>query len=173
MSTLKFLTKNLATGFTDLVSALVSSSGVGDANKIIATDGSGKLDPTLLPPGIDLAVESILASEGLNAGDYVNIYDNASVRNIRKADASLGRPAHGFVLTGVTNGNNGNVYVTGVNNQVSGLTAGNRIFLSATVPGRGTATPPAQTSGYICQVLGVATSDSSVRFEYDDPIYIA
>lgn len=172
MSALKFLTQNLATGFTDLVTALTTSSGVGDANKIIATTSTGKLDASFLPAGLDISVESIVASEALTAGDYVNIYDNAGTRTVRKADASLARPAHGFVLTGVSNGGSASVYVNGVNNQISGLTPGARVFLSATSAGRPTATAPAHTSGFIIQVLGVATSSSSVRYEYDDPIYV-
>jgi hypothetical protein len=173
MSALKFFTEDVSTGFKKLISALTATTGASDANKIIATDSSGKLDASFLPAGVELAVETIVTSEALTAGDFVNIYDNAGTRTARKADAATAKPAHGFVLAGVTSGQNASVYIAGINNQVTGYTAGGRIFLSATTPGQGTASVPAQTSGYIHQVLGVAISATSIRFEFDDPILIA
>lgn len=171
MSALKFLT--ITSGLKQLVSALTASAGAGDANKVIATDSSGKLDASFLPAGVELAVETVVTSEALAAGDFVNIYDNAGTRTARKADAATAKPANGFVLAGVTSGQNASVYVTGVNTQVSGYTAGDRIYLSDSTPGQGSSTAPAETSGYINQVLGVALSATSIRFEFDDPIYIA
>lgn len=171
MSALKFLT--ITSGLKQLVSALTASSGAGDANKVIATNSSGKLDPSFLPTGVELSVETLAASEALAAGDFVNFWNDAGTRKVRKADAATAKPANGFVLAGVTSGQNASVYVTGVNTQVSGYTAGARIYLSDSTPGQGSVTAPAETSGYINQVLGVALSPTSLRFEFDDPIYIA
>ena len=169
MSFNKFISVG-TTGKRELVTAIAASAGAGDGNKILQTDSTGVLDPSFLPPGIDLAVESIEAGENLTAGDFVNIYDDAAVRKVRLADASLAREAHGFVLDTVLSGANVDVYTNGINNSVSGFTFGECTFLSATSPGDATATAPAETSGYINQVLGTAISATSIRFEYDAPI---
>lgn len=171
MSALKFLT--VVSGIKKIVSAITSSAGITDANKILATDATGKLSASFLPPGIDLSVETIIASEDLAAGDYVNIWDDAGDRSVRKADAATAKSAHGYVLAAVTTGDDATVYITGLNDQLSGFTPGAKLYLSATTPGTATATPPAETSGYINQVLGVAASATSSRFEFDDPIEFA
>lgn len=171
MSALKFIT--IISGIKKLVSAITSSAGVADANKILATNSLGKLDTSFLPAGLDISIETIVAAEALAAGDFVNIYDDTGTRKVRKADASTAKPAHGYVLSAVSNAANASVYGSGINNQVTGLTPGSRIFLSATTTGKGTETPPSETTGYINQVIGVAASTTSVRFEFDDPIEFA
>lgn len=171
MSALKFIT--IVSGIKKLVSAITASTGVSDANKILATDSTGKIDPSFLPPGIDLSVETIVASEALAAGDFVNIWNDSGTRKVRKADAATAKAAHGYVLAGVTLGGNASVYITGLNNQLTGLTNGAKVYLSASTPGAATVTPPAETTGYINQVLGVAASTTALRFEFDDPIEFA
>lgn len=171
MSALKFLTK--VSGLNKLVTAITATTGASDANKILATDSTGKIDASFMPPGVELAVESIACSESLTAGDFINIYDNAGTRTVRLADASTDKPAHGFVLEGFTSGATASIYTRGTNNQLAGLTPGARYFLSASVPGDPDATAPAETSGYIHQVLGPAIDSSTIQFEYDDPVYIA
>ena len=145
------------------VEASNSSSGAGDAGKIPALDSTGKLDSSMMPTGIGADTSSILASENLAAGDFVNIYDNSGTANCRKADATTaGKEAHGFVLATVTSGSNATVYFEGANDQCSGLTAGMQ-FLSTTA-GTGSTTAPS-SSGNIVQKLGVATSATSMNFE--------
>lgn len=172
MSALKFLTK--VSGLDTLVTALTSSTGVADANKVIATNSAGEIDATLLPAGVELSVKSVVTSESLIAGDFVNIYNVTGTPTARKADASADKPAHGYVLVGVTAPANATVYIgKGKNNQLTGLVPGTRYFLSASSPGAATATAPAETSGSITQILGFAASATELVFEYDDPVYIA
>lgn len=172
MSALKFLTK--VSGLDTLVSALTSSSGVSDANKVIATNSAGEIDATFLPAGVELSVKTLPTSENLAAGDFVNIYNATGTSTARLADGSDDKPAHGFVLAGTTSPANATVYIgKGKNNQLTGLTPGVRYFLSATNPGEPTATAPAETSGNITQILGFAVSATELVFEYDDPVYIA
>jgi hypothetical protein len=153
------------------VEGLVASAGAGDAGKIPALDGAGKLDLSLMPSGLGPDTAVIQASENLAAGDYVNIWDNAGAFRVRKADATAaGKPAHGFVLSAVTSGNNATVYFEGPNTAVSGQTPGD-VFLAATA-GAGTATAPSGT-GNVVQRVGVATSATSVNFERGDPIVLA
>lgn len=147
-----------------LLKATTSSAGAGDVGKVPQLDGSGRLDSTVMPVGIGADTKSILASEALVAGDFVNVWNNAGTANIRKADGSTtGKEAHGFVLSAVSNGANGTVYFEGANTQQSGLTAG-PVYLSATTPGRATSTAPS-TTGQIIQCLGVAVSATEVNFE--------
>lgn len=159
-----------ASGILDdtIVNATVTSS----ANKIVKLDGSGRLDVTVMPTGIGADTASILASETLAAGDLVNIYNNASVANVRKADGSTsGKEAHGFVLSAVTSGQNATVYFEGTNTQLTGLTPGIQ-YLSASTAGRTTATAPSG-SGNVVQVVGLATSATAMNFEMELPIILA
>lgn len=166
----KFFT--FLSGARQLVTAIATSAGVADANKIVSTNSTGRLDTTLMPPGLGLDTSSVIASETLAAGDFVNIYNNSGTRNMRKADASNGRPAHGFVLASVTSGSTGTVYHSGENTAVSSLTPGAELYLSATTPGGFTATAPT-ASGQIIQTLGYASSATSLNYEFDSPVLIA
>lgn len=169
MSTNKFLT--FLGNAKQLVTAISSSAGAGDANKIIATGSNGRLDATLLPVGVGVSTQSIVASEALGAGDFINIWSNAGTRSARKADASNNRPAHGFVLAAVANAAQATVYQQGENTSLTGLTSGTLMFLSATTAGQSTANSPS-ASGQISQVLGYALSTTSILYEFDEPISI-
>lgn len=154
----------LITGKLREVAATVVSAGAGDSGKIIALDGTGKLDSSVLPTGVGAETKTLTTSEDLAAGDFVNIYDNAATPTARKADATTaGKEAHGFVLASSTSGQNATVYVAGVNNQLSGLTGGVAQYL-ATTAGAPTATAPS-ASGNVVQRLGVALSATEVAFE--------
>jgi hypothetical protein len=145
------------------VTGLTTSTGAPDATKIVQTDSSGKLDITLMPTGIGAETASILASENLSAGNVVEIYNNAGTANVRKADASNGRLAKGFVLSSVTSGQNATVYLEGTVTGLTGLTAGAKLFLSATTAGAVTSTAPTTASHYVQQV-GFAISTSAFTF---------
>ncbi|AND75658.1 hypothetical protein [Nostoc phage A1] len=168
MSSNKFI--GILNGIQTLFTAIASSSGVGDASKIIMTDSSGKIDSTLMPSGIGAATKSILASEALVAGDFVNIFNNAGTLNVRKADNSNNRPANGFVLSAFSSAANATVYLQGENTGRTGLTPGSIYFLG-TAGGVTTTAPTA--SGTIIQQLGYSTGATSINFEYNDSISIA
>ena len=143
--------------------ATISSAGAGDAGKIPALDGAGKLDSTMMPTGIGADTSSVVSSENLAAGDFVNIYDDAGTPKVRKADATTaGKEAHGFVLAGVTAPAAATVYFEGSNDQVAGATAG-KVFLATTAGGFVGTAPSA--SGNVVQQIGVATSATSINVE--------
>lgn len=167
MATNKFLT--FISNSKQLVTAIASSAGVGDANKIISTGSDGKIDLTLMPSGIGPSTETIPASENLAAGDFVNIWNDSGTRRVRKADASNGRSANGFVLAAVTSGSNATVYLQGVNSGLTSLTAGLQYYLAGTA---GAATATAPSTGMI-QPLGIAVSATAINFEFEPPITIA
>ena len=165
MTTKKFLT--VVSGTTTLTEAPSSSAGAGDANKLIATNSSGLLDTTFLPPGVELQTVLAPASENLTAGDFVQFFDDAGTVKVRKADASNNRPAHGYVLTGVTAPANATAYLSGRNTAVTGATVG-RVFLSAA--GGFSSSPPSPGASVILQELGAAISATSIVFERDSVI---
>ena len=168
MTTKRFLT--VVSGTTTLTEAPSSSAGAGDANKLIATNSSGLLDTTFLPPGVELQTVTVPTSGNLNTGDFVNIFDDSGTVKARKADASNNRPAIGYVLEGVTAPNNATVYLSGRNTAVTGAIVG-PVFLSATVAGGFSSTAPATPgANVILQRLGNAISPTSIVFENDPPI---
>jgi hypothetical protein len=158
-------------------SGLVDDTALGAtvtsaANKIVKLDASGKLDSTVLPTGIGADTASIVASEALTAGDLVNIWSNAGVANMRKADGSTtGKEAHGFVLAAVASSAAGTCYFEGTNTQCTGLTPGLQ-FLSSTTAGKTTVTAPS-TAGQIVQRVGYAISATAMNFDGNDPIVLA
>lgn len=163
----------LVSGRTQEKVSAQTSAGVADANKIVALDASGKLDPTLFPTGFGEDTISMVASETLSAGDFVNVWNDTGTPKMRKADASAsGKEADGFVLAGVTSGVSGAVYFEGSNNQRSGLTIGARYYLSDSTPG-GVTTTPVSGTGKVHQYLGRATSATSIAFEADEGIILA
>ena len=154
------------------VEGTVVSVGAGDAGNIPALDSNGKLDVSVLPTGVGPNVKVILASENIGAGKYVNVYDNTGTANVRLADNSNSREAHGFVKDAVTSGNNATVYFEGTNDDLSGLTPGARQFLATA--GGVTATPPTSGGGaQISQLVGTAISATEIDTDIDDCVVLA
>lgn len=152
--------------------ATVTSAGAGDAGEIVALDGTGKLDNSVMPTGIGADTSSIVASEALAAGDFVNIWNDTGTAKVRKADASTsGKAADGFVIAAVANAASATVYFEGSNGQVTGQTPGS-VYLSPTTPGLATTTVPT-AAGQVVQRLGVATSASNINFERSPEIVLA
>lgn len=159
-------------------------SGAGDVigpassstdNLAVFADSTGKLlkDSNVALADIlrDLTV-NITASEDLLAGDLVNIFDNAGTANVRKADATNGRRANGFVVSGATTGNTVKVYGPGkCNNVLTGLTPGDTYYLS-NAAGLVSTNAPVDTSGYIHQEVGTALSASELEFNPKTPILL-
>lgn len=151
---------------------LVVSTGAGDAGKIPALDAGGRLDISLLPPGIGAATVTVASSENLAAGDFVNLYNNGGTINARLADANANRRAHGFVLANVTSPADATVYYGDVNNELSGLTVGAEYFLSETAGG--VVTPAPTTAGSLAQRLGVAQSATELVVDIEEtPLELA
>lgn len=149
-------------GLPTEVEGKVTSAGAGDAGKIPALDSSGRLDTTLMPAGVGQNVSSLVASEDLAAGDYVNIWNDAGAVKVRKADNSNARRAHGFVRASVAMAAKATVYGVGeLNDQRTSLTVGSEYFLG-TAGGAVTAAPTA--AGSIVQGVGVAESATAIRF---------
>ncbi len=162
----------LVAGKLTQVEATVVSTGAADAGEIVALDSSGKIDVSVLPTGVGPNVKLVLASEAIGAGKYVNIYDNGGTPNVRLADNSNGREAHGFVKDAVASAANATVYFEGTNDDLSSLTPGARQYLGTA--GGVTATPPTFAGGAtIHQLVGSAISATEIDTDIDDCIVLA
>jgi len=150
-----------------------SSTGITNAGDIVALDVNGLLAENMMPVGIGAEIASILTTEDLAAGDWVNIY-NSSGAKCRKADATVvGKEARGFVLASSTSAQSAVVYFPGkTNNGLTGLTPGAIYFLSTTA-GQGVATTPPSGAGNIVQELGVADSATQLVFFPSKPVTLA
>lgn len=189
--------QTLVAGVKRLIAAITTSAGVADAEKIVATDTTGRLadsimnaattgasivvktkadgllDNSIMPTGVGADTASIVASEALAAGDFVNIWDNAGVANVRKADAAAeGKRAHGFVLSAFALSATALVYFEGRNTQLATLTIGATYYLSAATPGTVSTTAPA-TAGNVVQVVGAAYNATSINVECSEPVTLA
>src|SRR4051812_11385784 len=132
--------------FINLVSGKfkqIVASATGTADAIPAGDSTGRLDISWMPVGVGQEVVVCASSENLTAGNFINLYLNGGVITARKADATTnGKPAHGFVLAGVTSPANATVYFpSNTNTGVTGLTIGSDYYLDTTAGGV-TTTPP-------------------------------
>ena len=154
--------------------ATTTSAGAGNAGDIVALGADGKLHESVLPLGIGADVQVAPASENLAEGDMVNLWDDAGTLKVRKADASAAsasKAADGFVKENVTAPADATVYFEGTNSGLSGLTPGAVYALSHTVPGGVVPLASATTTaGHCLQVVGKATSATSINIEIDTPI---
>jgi hypothetical protein len=147
----------------------VNTGGAGKEEQIVATDTNGLIDASLMPAGIGADTASIVASETLVAGDFVNIWDDAGTPKVRKAIAEDGKTADGFVLDNVTAAASATVYFEGKNTTVNKeggglLTGGTSYFLSDATAGTVTETAPSASTKHV-QRLGKAYSTSTMTTE--------
>lgn len=141
-------------------------------SKVVLTDGTGKIDVTILPTGVGPDTASITSSENLAAGDLVNVWDDAGTVKVRKADATAeGKEAMGFVLAGVTAPAAATVYFEGQLTGLTGLTRGARQYLSTTPGGRVETAPSG--AGNVAQEVGHAISTTVMVFEPQMPVTVA
>lgn len=150
--------------------ATVTSSGVADDGKVVALGTDGRLDLSLMPVGLGADTKSIMASETLNAGDLVNIWNSGGFK-VRKADATTaGKEANGFVLASVASSATALVYLEGTITGLGGISP-TRMYLSTTA-GAMTDTPPT-ASGNVVQYIGNGVSATEVTFEPADGVILA
>lgn len=157
------------------VAFTTTSAGAGDSGKGVGLNSAGQVDITMMPTGVMVEAVAVVASENLAAGDFVNLWSNAGTTNVRKADASaasLGKLAHGFVLSAYSSSQTATVYLQGKNTGLSGLTPGAIQFLSGSTAGGRTETAPS-TSGYAVQQLGYAVDATTVSFEPKQAVELA
>lgn len=143
----------------------VTASVLGTANAIPAGDATGRLDISWMPLGVGQEIVNAVTSENLIAGDFVNLYLNAGVATLRKADATTNsKPAFGYVTANSTSPSIATMHILGANNgSVTGMTIGTKYVLSKAVPGGLTDISTfTGVAGNIVQELGIATTTTNV-----------
>lgn len=167
----KFIQFDTTQGIFREVEATTASSGSSDAGKIVGLNASGKIDMTMLPAGVGAEARTVVAGENLSAGQLVNIYNDSDTVKARKADASNGRVAHGYVIESVAAGAQVTVYLDGTITGLTGLTPGATYFLSSSTPG-GVGQAPPTVSGYYAQAVGYAVSATELVFKPQIPVQV-
>ncbi|QJI52997.1 hypothetical protein XccvBFoX4_gp43 [Xanthomonas phage FoX4] len=180
-----------------MLATIVASAGAADAEKVPSTNANGYLDPSLInaattgagkvlqllpdgtidpsamPTGIGADVKILPASEALAANDLVNVWSDAGVAKLRKADATAeGKEAHGFVKASFALNAQASMYLEGRISGLTGLTPGARMYLSAATPGAAAALSPS-AAGNVSQHIGDAVSTTEIDFEKAEPITVA
>lgn len=160
---------SLVQGVKVLLSAI--SAFTGNANEIIATDGSGFIDSSLLPPGVGgCTFTNVTADGNLTAGMVIDIYDNSGTLTARPADNANGEAADGFVTAAFTSGDTNVTVFTAGELPLAGLTAGEDYWLSAS--GAIVLGPPAEPEDGIVQFIGVANTATTLCFNPGAPCAI-
>ena len=161
---------DLVNGIPKRIYAILHSTGVPDANKLIRLDDTGSLSNTVLPVGIVADTEAVVTSETLVANDLVQIFDDVGTPKARKADATAINKfqAVGFVVDNFNVAETALVYFEGRITGLSGLLAGTNMYLSET-PGQATSTAPS-TPEAIVQRIGQAVSATTISFERAVPV---
>jgi hypothetical protein len=115
----------LVNGIDQEVEGTVTGGTAAQAGKIVATDGTGRLDASIMPVGVAPDVYVGIASETLSAtSPFVYIKSDGQVANA--SGASGGNPAIGFVLAGSAAAAQATVYFEGRVTGLTGLTVGAR-----------------------------------------------
>lgn len=162
-------------GRTKEYTPLVASGGGSDAGKVVQTGNDGKLDPTLFPNGFGKDALQVRAGVGLTAGDFVNIYAdpaNGGQFSLRRACAdNTSTQADGYILENAAPGQMVTMYFDDSNPMVADMAPGT-VWLSLS-PGKATNTPVEALNNRISQILGVATSPTTVHVALQAPINLA
>lgn len=169
----KFLA--LVRGILTQIEAVVISTGPDFAGRIPALSADGRLDLSLMPPGVGAQTQTLDASEALAAGAFVNIWNDSGDASVRLADADLGRPADGFVLQATVLGEPAIVYpLDGLNAALSGLTPGAEYWLGTL---GGVTDEPLDESdelngNKVSQLLGKAKSETELMTSDSDYVVL-
>jgi len=107
------------------------------------------------------AVQAVIASEPLSAGDIVNVWSSGGYFRARRANAASRYEGHGYVMHDYAVNDEAKVYFTGYNAYQTGLLPGT-VFLSST-PGKVSGQPPTSI-GSLVQRLGWAAGPGILNF---------
>lgn len=146
-----------------LQSAIDTSAGAGDAGKIIKLNASGQIDSTMLG-----SASAAVASEAIQAGDLVYIYNDSGTGKLALADASAANGAKRAMYMATSAGNIGDsvsyVPTGSVTRTSHGYGApGTQLYLSGATPGDCTATAPT-TATYLVQAVAVVRDENTLDF---------
>lgn len=147
----------------------IMGAALSGADVVLKTGPTGRIPMEVLPVGVGNDTGTLEVGETLDAGNLINIYVDGAVWKLRRANASNGRSADGYVEDSFAVGEQAPYYREGTNGFVSGLT-GKKVFL-ATTPGGVTSTAPTG-AGVIQQPVGEASGATSFFFRRSQPTHL-
>jgi len=158
----------MAKTFVDLVGGVLTvrsataSGGAGNANQVVALDGTGAIDASMLGGTF---VASLDVSVVVTASIGAMVYINSAGKIALAVASSLATQAQGFIKDNVSVGETATVYFSGENTNLSGLTIGAPVFLDAAAIGKVTLAAPGNPN--MDQPLGFAVSATQLHFRPD------
>lgn len=146
------------------------TTGAPDAGKLIAANQFGFVDPSFIQGE---TVQDYVASENIDAGDLINVWNDAGTAKVRKAtNTSAATRAHGFSPSSVLAAANGTFYLWKATiGGLSGLTPGERHVLGTNGDVLLASSAPT-ADGTIVQNVGVAKTATEFEFFADQTIII-
>lgn len=156
------MAQRFGAGFRNVVISALSGGSAAAANLLVQTGADGFIPDSFLHPALVSAPIPLPAAVNIAAGKEVNIFNNNGTISVQLADATASPPlrSDGYVLAAAASGNTAQVYRRGgVNNALSGLTAGADYYLGAA--GNVTTTQNT-TPGQLDQYIGYATSATAL-----------
>lgn len=168
----KILKANPSGGIDEAIT--VQQGGSSNADKIASLNNNGRWPLSMMPTGIGPEVARLETRANLSAGNFVSIVagtgGHVGEYVVVQADASnKSRPAHGFVKESHIIGTRATVYLSGINDQLTGVTPATP-YLSTTA-GEMTTTAPTGVGEYV-QILGTPVSSTSIFFEPSEIIEV-
>lgn len=167
----------------------VSGANTGDTTATISANFVANITSDTLYPSVKATNDAIVSavgaitgastktmvtSENLAAGDFVNIYSNGGVLTAQKANATTNaKQCSGFVKAASTSPGNCVVYFSGLNPNVSGLTIGVYYVLSTTGGALLALASAPTATGNIYQPIGKATATTEIVVNIEEPIVYA
>lgn len=168
MSVARFFKGLLAdsSGIEKYFQGVSTSAGASNVNDIPVLNSAGQLDVSFFPAtlGSPVAMDVVATGSTLVAGDFV-YFDPAL--GVKQAIAtSYASRAMAFVRSGFAATTTAVCYLSGINDQLTGLTKGSRYVLSLAAAGKVTAVSAqtTYTSGQIRQETGDALSTTAAFF---------
>lgn len=147
--------------------AISQSRGPIDAFKIIQTNQNGKVDTSFYDANEECI--TVVAGEALNQGELVYTYVENGITKAKKAIAtSFVTCCVGYVKNNAQEGDFVKVYTDGYIN-TNNLNLNSRlVFLSSSIAGKFTQTPP-NSSGSYRQLIGMAITPETILFLPSEP----
>ena len=143
-------------GLESIRTAIIVSEGSSDADKLVALDAQGRLDPSLIPSTISSTIQrQYIATEAIPANRFVNIYDNSGTTSVRLASHENGYAASGFVTVSVADTEMATIFLCKLEVTVTGVVGaafGLPVFLGES--GQIVSAVPSFTEGRVWQQLG-------------------
>lgn len=158
-------TKHLGNGDLGVETAIQTSAGAGDADKIPATGADGKLDLSFLPDAVQPVAHTGVFGATVAAGKFIYTDDADSYKVKTATNAGLDTKADGFVMVGGDADDAATYYNGGKVTGLTGITANADYYLDTA--GGFTITQPTAAGSIVQRVaVGIDTTSLEIRISH-------